>query len=75
MQLQQVAITWTHKTNIVLVIKSVDVDISRIIVTKIWSEWTTFLLIRRLCVSWLLIVGLKAQWATIEHSKVLLLAS
>ncbi len=45
MQLQQVATTWTRKTNTLLVVKLVGLDISYIIVTKIWLEWTTFLLV------------------------------
>jgi hypothetical protein len=45
MRLQQVATTWTHKTNILLVVKAVGLDISCIVVTKIWLEWTTFLLV------------------------------
>jgi hypothetical protein len=44
MQLQQVATTWTCKTNTLLVIKSICLDISHIVVAKIWSKWTTFLL-------------------------------
>jgi hypothetical protein len=42
MRLQQVATTWTHRTNTLLVVKSVGLDISRIVVAKIWLEWTTF---------------------------------
>jgi hypothetical protein len=45
MQLQQVATTWTHRTNTLLVIKSVGLDISHIVIAKIWSKWTTFLLV------------------------------
>ncbi len=45
MRLQQVATTWTHRINTLLVIKLVGLDISRIVVTKIWSKWTTFLLV------------------------------
>jgi hypothetical protein len=45
MQLQQVATTWTHRTNTLLVVKLVSLDINDIIVTKIWLEWTTFLLV------------------------------
>jgi hypothetical protein len=44
MRLQQVAITWTHRTNIVLVVKSIGLDVNHIVVVKIWLEWTTFLL-------------------------------
>ncbi len=45
MQLQQVATTWTRWTNTLLIVKSFGMDISRIVVTKIWLEWTTFLLV------------------------------
>ncbi len=45
MQIQQVATTWTHRTNTLLVVKLVGLDISCIVVTKIWSKWTTFLLV------------------------------
>jgi hypothetical protein len=45
MQLQQVATTWTRKTNTLLVVKLVGLDISCIVVAKIWLEWTTFLLV------------------------------
>jgi len=45
MQSQEVVTTWTHRTNILLVVKSIGVDINRIVVAKIWSEWTTFLLV------------------------------
>jgi len=45
MWLQQVATTWTCMTNTLLVVKSVGLDISCIVVAKIWSEWTTFLLL------------------------------
>jgi hypothetical protein len=45
MQLQQVATTRTCRTNTLLVVKSIGLNISRIIVAKIWSKWTTFLLV------------------------------
>ncbi len=45
MRLQQVATTWTCKTNTLLVIKLVGLDISCIVVAKIWLEWTKFLLV------------------------------
>ncbi len=41
MQLQQVVTTWTHRTNALLVVKSIGLDISHIVVAKIWSKWTT----------------------------------
>jgi hypothetical protein len=44
-RLQQVATTWTRRTNTLLVVKLVGMDISRIIVAKIWLKWTTFLLV------------------------------
>jgi hypothetical protein len=44
MQVQEVVTTWTHKTNTLLVVKSIGLDINRIVVAKIWLEWTTFLL-------------------------------
>ncbi len=34
-QLQQVATTWTHRTNTLLIVKSIGMDISRIVVAKI----------------------------------------
>ncbi len=34
----------TYRTNTLLVIKSVGLDISCIVVTNIWLEWTTFLM-------------------------------
>jgi hypothetical protein len=45
MQLQEVVITWTHKTHTLLVIKSIGLDINHIVVTKIWSKWRTFLVV------------------------------
>ncbi len=45
MQLQQVATTWKHRTDTLLAIKSVVLDISCIVITKIWSKWTTTLLV------------------------------
>jgi hypothetical protein len=46
MQLQQVPTTWTCRTNTLLVVKSIDLDINYIVFAKIWSEWTTFLITR-----------------------------
>ncbi len=46
MRLQQVATTWTCMTNTLLVIQLVGLDINCIVVTKIWSEWRTFLLVK-----------------------------
>ncbi len=45
MRLQQIATTWTHMINTLLVVKSIGLDISCIIVTKIWLELTTFLVV------------------------------
>ncbi len=45
MRLQQVAIAWTCMTNTLLVVKLVSLNISHIILTKIWPKWTTFLLV------------------------------
>jgi hypothetical protein len=45
MRLQQVVITWTRKTNTLLVVKSIGFDISHIEVAKIWSKCITFLLV------------------------------
>jgi hypothetical protein len=52
MWLQQVATTLTHKTNTLLVIKSVRLDISCRVVAKIWSKWITFLLV----LMWILLI-------------------
>ncbi len=46
MRLQQVATTWICTTNTLLVVKLVGLDISCIVVTKIWLEWRTFLLVK-----------------------------
>jgi hypothetical protein len=45
MRLQQVVTTWTCRTNTLLVVKLVGLDISFIVGQKIWLEWTTFLLV------------------------------
>jgi hypothetical protein len=45
MQLQQVTTTWTCRINTLLIVKSIGLDISCIIVAKIWSKWTTFFLV------------------------------
>ncbi len=43
--MRQLVTTWTHRTHTLLVVKSIGLDICHIIVAKIWSEWTTFLLV------------------------------
>ncbi len=45
MQLQLVTIAWTCRTNTLLIEKSIGLNISCIVVTKIWPEWTTFLIV------------------------------